>query len=244
VSALSACPHCQKTIEITDKHMGALYTCPHCHGVFFVGWDGTPEIVTHEPESPAAAEPTPSFAAEPAPDFSAPEDSGPSMEGSPLELAPVEQSESPMNFGESSQDAGVVQDAYVTTEPETEHTSPAEGSVNFDTPMESVFDEGVGNSSGDFQDVANYANSEDVSGPMTYSLQIRGIELAETFEHLREAVTDSRFGWDANEIMAKIKGGQLILRDLNPTKASILVNRIKYLSLEISWKQEVFGEGS
>lgn len=225
--------------------MGALYTCPHCKGVFFVGWDGTPEIVTHEPEPPKPAPLTPpppldssafDLPDTPPGDFPAGHDG---LDG-PIEYAAVES-----DGGYPEPTAETVTETETPDAGETAAMEPApEEPVNFDEPLGSVFDEKPSASSGDFGDVANYANSEDVAGPMTYSIQIRGIELAETFERLREAVTDSRFGWDANEIMAKIQGGQLILRGLNPTKASLVVNRIKYLSLEISWKQEVFGEGS
>ena len=55
-----------------------------------------------------------------------------------------------------------------------------------------------------------------------------------------EALTDTRFGWDADELMGRVSSGSLTIKGLNPTKASILVNRIKYLPVELEWKQEVF----
>lgn len=95
-----------------------------------------------------------------------------------------------------------------------------------------------------FADVVDYGNSEQNSGPITYTVTIQGLELAETFELLREAVTDSKFGWEAEEVMARVNKGELVLSGLTPTKASILINRIKYLPIGLSWKQEVYGESS
>lgn len=95
-----------------------------------------------------------------------------------------------------------------------------------------------------FADVVDYGNSEQSSGPMAYTLTIQGLELAETFELLREAVTDSKFGWDGADLMSQVNKGELILKGLTPTKASILINRIKYLPIGLSWKQEVYGESS
>ena len=47
---MAQCPSCQSSIEIGPQHHGALYNCTHCNAVFFVGWDGQPEMPeVHEP---------------------------------------------------------------------------------------------------------------------------------------------------------------------------------------------------
>lgn len=91
-----------------------------------------------------------------------------------------------------------------------------------------------------FADVTEFANSENPAGTLTYTITIRGLELAETFERLREALTDSRFAWDADAIMGEVRNGEVTLARVNPAKTSILVSRLKYLALEISWRQDVF----
>ena len=70
-----------------------------------------------------------------------------------------------------------------------------------------------------FSDVVDYGNAEQNSGPISYTLTIQGLELAETFELLREAVTDSKFGWEPEEIMSQVKKGELILKGLPPDKS-------------------------
>lgn len=116
-----------------------------------------------------------------------------------------------------------------TPEPAEEPAPPAEPEKEYSSP--------------DFSDVADYANADrNAGGPLSYTLHIRGLELADTFEKLREALTDSRFGWDSEDIMRTVSAGELLLKGLNPTKASILVSRIKYLPVELDWTQEVFGE--
>lgn len=214
-------------------------TCPHCRGVFFVGWDGQPELADH------TAEPEPEVPIPPA------MDGGPSesvhvdfggVEVPPPSEAPVE----PGIWAISSENENPPESEFVAS-PESFATedslaesafgSPANGGFSDPPAPESSF----GVDSGDLSDIAAYANSDPGVGPLNYTVRIRGLELAETFELLREAVTDSRFGWDAEDVMGQVANGELRLTGLTPTKASILVNRIKYLSIEVEWAQEIFG---
>lgn len=210
---MSVCPVCQASIEITEKFHGALFTCPHCNGVYFIGWDGQPEGAPPAEEAPLQAVEPP-----PAEIQSFGEAPAEQFVAPPEEqiYAPVEES-GPEPVSEAAAEPA----EGVYAEPEPEAATP-------------VFAE--------FADVVIYANdNEAASGPLTYTLQIRGLELADTFEKLREALTDSRFGWDVEEVMGRVSAGELVLPGLNPTKASILVGRIKYLPIELEWTQEVFG---
>lgn len=243
---MAVCPVCSQTIDVQDKHHGTLYTCVHCRGVFFVGWDGQPENApVHEadpeplvmepspPVSAAADEPMPEPAPayEPSAGFEMNENAFPSAADEPMpEPAPAY--EPPV-------------EEPVVEEPAMEEPAVAEEPLaGFDAPLDPFGSVAAADAaaSGDFSDVAEYANSaEAAAGPLSYTVRIRGLELAETFEVLREALTDSRFGWDAEDIMGRVVGGELTLKGMNPTKASILINRIKYLPIEIDWNQEVFG---
>ncbi len=91
----------------------------------------------------------------------------------------------------------------------------------------------------DFSDVTDFANTNTVSGPLTYMVIIEGIESSRLLMQLKEAMMDSRFGWDVAELLTHVGGGRLILQGLSPAKASVLINRIKYLSFKISWRQDV-----
>lgn len=93
--------------------------------------------------------------------------------------------------------------------------------------------------SSDFSDVTDFANADTAVGPMSYVVTIDGIESSHLLYQLKEAMTDSRFGWDLQELMTTVGGGRLILPGLTPAKASVLINRIKYLPFKISWRQDV-----
>jgi len=49
---LASCPKCLASIEIPSQFFGGLFTCPKCQGVYFLGFDGTPEqSAPHEPSN-------------------------------------------------------------------------------------------------------------------------------------------------------------------------------------------------
>jgi hypothetical protein len=56
---------------------------------------------------------------------------------------------------------------------------------------------------------------------------------------LKEAMMDSRFAWDATDLLSRVEYGVLLLPGLSPAKASVLISRIKYLPFKISWRQDV-----
>lgn len=93
--------------------------------------------------------------------------------------------------------------------------------------------------SSDFSDVADFGNTNTSVGPLSYVVVIDGIESSHLLKQLKEAMTDSRFGWDVAALIAGMAGGRLILTGLSPAKASVLINRIKYLPFKISWRQDV-----
>ena len=88
--------------------------------------------------------------------------------------------------------------------------------------------------------ISDYANSElsqGKNGAFVYNVSIQDIDSKEIREYLREAINDTRFNWDVSAIIAQIKDGELLLRNLSPVKASILINRIKRLPVKIRWEQ-------
>lgn len=40
---MASCPKCLANIDIPSQFFGGLFTCPKCQGVYFLGFDGTPE---------------------------------------------------------------------------------------------------------------------------------------------------------------------------------------------------------
>ena len=91
-----------------------------------------------------------------------------------------------------------------------------------------------------FKDVVAFANS-DVSagaeGSFLYDVLIAGIDSEDLRQAVREALEDSRFGWSADDVIGKLKGGTILLTRLNAVKAAVLVGRLKGFPLEITWQQ-------
>ncbi len=180
---MSNCPSCSQSIKIEDFHFGTLFTCPHCQNVFFIGWDGQPEVASQEVSfsEPIAQEMTPQ-----AMDFITPLNSLP-MNEEPIIDQPI-----------------------------------------IDQPKKE-----------DFSDVLEFANSVEDNGVITYSLTIKGIDLSHLHEQIVEALSDPKFNWQVAEIMSKIQSGTLVLESLSPAKTVVLVQRLKYLPVEIQWRQNV-----
>jgi hypothetical protein len=93
--------------------------------------------------------------------------------------------------------------------------------------------------------ISAYANSELSSakdGPLVVTVIISGIDTKDLRSEIRQAIQDSRFGWDSGAVMASIKGGTLVLPRITPVKASIVINRIKNLAVQIRWEQNAITE--
>lgn len=76
-------------------------------------------------------------------------------------------------------------------------------------------------------------------GHLLYDIEIEGIDGSKLRNELYEELKDPRWGWIAIELMGTVNNGRLVLNDVNAVKASLLVNRLKALPLEIKWKQQV-----
>lgn len=85
-----------------------------------------------------------------------------------------------------------------------------------------------------------YANSEmsgAMDGPFVVTVIVSGIDAKDLRDDIRQVLQDPRFGWNASALMAGIRNGELRLERITPVKATIVVNRIKHLSVSIRWEQ-------
>ena len=240
---MASCPLCAQNIDVQSRHHGALFSCPHCHGSYFIDWDGNPE-------PPPPTEPLPA---------EAPLDDAVAPVGGPAEFTPME-------IPAVTETAEGVYDPLQSFEAMTLEPTPVTddglGEASIETPAESLiepfveatpemvpeaeplsepapasvpFTEDLG-----LAEVAEFGNADVSAGPLAYTVVVSGIELAQTFGELRDAITDSRFSWDADKMMKSIQSGRLEVTGLSATKAAILVHRLKYLPVEISWTQEIY----
>jgi predicted nucleic acid-binding Zn-ribbon protein len=88
--------------------------------------------------------------------------------------------------------------------------------------------------------LSDFANSEISSGkdgPYLFRILILGIDTKELRESIREALEDSRFGWDPDAILGRIDKGKLTIENLAPIKATIVIQRLRHLPVKIRWEQ-------
>ncbi len=94
--------------------------------------------------------------------------------------------------------------------------------------------------SNQLSDIAEFGNRDleaSQSGIYQYTLTLSGIDNKEIRTAVKEALDDQRFNWDIDGVIAQIKAGSLVLSKLNPVKATVIVNRLKSLNIEIKWEQ-------
>jgi hypothetical protein len=90
-----------------------------------------------------------------------------------------------------------------------------------------------------FSDITDFGNADVTQAAFSYSVTISGIDSASVYAAVKEALTDSKFGWNTIQIMTQMKDGILTIKSVNAVKASILIQRVKYLPVKVSWRQDV-----
>jgi hypothetical protein len=183
---LVECPKCHGTIEISEASFGALFTCHLCRGLFFVGWEGQPEL------------------------------------NDQIDSQPIDQTRDPLESQYNEQASNL---------PPSPSWTPLDqdfGNLSEPQSPASAIDE-----------IERFANQDQETLPLSYDLNIGGLDLPKQIQLLREVLDDPRFGWDTEQILSQITQGVLLLRNLSPIKTSMLVHRIKSSNLEIKWRQNV-----
>lgn len=227
---MTSCPSCHQPVEILDKHLGTLFTCPHCNAVSFIGYNGQPELANHEIEASSEI---------------------PTETESIISNIETTQSElynhGADDFVEEPTNIYQEQNQYIPNEVNEDSVYQNESSSDYSAleqtqdPLAVASEEVLFNvsDSADFTDVTEFANSNSVSGALSYSVTIDGIDSSHLLHQLKEAMTDSRFAWDVQDLLNQVGGGRLVIAGMTPAKASVFINRIKYLPIKISWRQDV-----
>jgi hypothetical protein len=92
----------------------------------------------------------------------------------------------------------------------------------------------------DMSDIAEFGNStvsQGREGILRFNLYITGIDTADLRNEIRDALRDDRFLWDTENIISKIKNGELVLNEITPVKSAILLQRLRSISVDIRWEQ-------
>lgn len=243
------CPKC--STELSDDY--GMVTCPSCGAIVFVDMEGMAHVAGDEPpaesnplgESPAI---TPSQTAEPASPFEnlAPMDIG-TPDISPLEPFSTEPAPMDAGFAEPEifpETAPAAPEAPAEPPPDDQGEVDMNAFLGYSDPASATAPASQ-NDPNDPLGISAYANSEISSakdGPLVVTLIISGIDAKDLRDEIRQALQDSRFGWDASALMSSIKGGVLKIDRVSPVKATIIVNRIKHLSVRIRWEQNAITE--
>ncbi|MBL7688358.1 MAG: hypothetical protein JNJ49_10005 [Bdellovibrionaceae bacterium] len=209
------CPNCSTALK--DDY--GMITCPSCGAIVFVDMEGMAHVASKEPEAPIVnAAPEAPVAAEP-PSWASPEP-----------------------FAEPA--AELAHESSVSQESEVEAARPTESALDMDgflgyqdsiPPVDSAQID-----TNDPLGLSAYANSEmsgAADGPFVVTVIVSGIDAKDLRDDIRQVLQDPRFGWDAMALIAGIKNGELRLERIAPVKATIVVNRIKHLSVSIRWEQ-------
>ena len=227
---MANCPVCQSEITISTQHFGTLFTCPACSAVFFVDWGGQPEVAVSN-ESFSGNESNNELNSE-FPEVML-------AEGEPADILNDEEPAvnqfggDPLNFEAPPYEQ----------EPASHEEAPQEDPANYDfsQPLgDAMFNpEPMANPEPMTNAIADFGNADLGQVAFNYTILISGIDTGAIRSQIQEAITDAKFGWNAGQLMAQIKGGVLTIRSVNPVKASILIQRVKYLPVKISWRQDV-----
>lgn len=250
------CPNCNNEQSVNEGNYGALYTCKSCQAVYFIGFDGKPEFgevqetyqepPTEPPATPSGLEMPSNDSYQQIPQFDQPLDMS--------TLPPTNLPDAVANVLDELQQPGDNSANLNSMQPITDFNQN-EFAVNA-SPFENLEQSGPSQSSpiqmpsmtppsAKFSDVAKeisaYGNSETQIAHLNYDLSVSGLDTAEIINEFKDAINDSRFGWDMNEVMKTMKAGEIHLRELNPVKAFILAKRLQFLNVDKTWKQNAVG---
>lgn len=243
----ATCPKCGNSIE-QDFGVAA---CTSCEAVLFIDMDGNAQLAEESaPEEIEAPQGLDFPASEAKTMISANSDSPfqelemPAFDPAPVVqdmAAPVEMPAVEMNFDQSVEQS--FEPSVVEMDVE-ENTQPmaSQGEDAAEEPVLPPITEEQIQSLAEIEPEGTgvFESTEQVLGGLSYSVTIRNIDTKEIRKQLIEALDDARFQWDPREVLKTVKAGTLELKNLNPVKASVVVQRMKDLSVKVSWEQHVY----
>lgn len=143
-------------------------------------------------------------------------------------------------YGEVSNEVPV-DDPHVAPEPATQmYEMPPAATESFtEIPMVEPLQESPSAFSNIAQEISDFGNTDSQLASMNYDLVVSGIDNQQTKSLFKEAIEDSKFAWDAFEIMKSIKNGRVELSKLSPAKAYLLAKRLQFLDIDKKWSQNV-----
>lgn len=237
------CPNCHNDQTVTESNYGALFTCKSCQAVYFIGFDGNPEFGEVQPYEEPQSTNSQGRAQSTSSPFELPQASFQSQE--PSEPISDFANLPPTNLPDV---VSAVMDELPQTNELAAAINPMQPLVDFNQNEFAVNPEPfelTQSANAQFADVAkeisDYGNSETQIAHLNYDLRVSGLDTVEIINGFKEAIDDSRFGWDVGEVMKTMRAGEIRFEKLNPVKAYILAKRLQFLNVEKTWKQHAVG---
>lgn len=256
------CPSCQINQVVDERSFGALFTCKNCQAVYFINFDGQPEYsdippVLHQQDE--ALHPS-------SENLNLDLGSGLGFESqvSQNQLHPqvpvsglysldplnsnnhefINNSDkhiSDSNNSDGSPEMSYNPDFQSYSSFETLESVNSNADLNLDSQVKSQMSNYSSSFAAAANEITEYGNTESQIAQLNYSLKLMGLDTVEIKNLLKEAIDDSRFGWDVGEVMKNIKNGEIKFEELNPVKAFILAKRLHFLDVEKIWTQNAVG---
>ena len=90
------------------------------------------------------------------------------------------------------------------------------------------------------QEIENFANSQNDTGPISYSLIIGDLQNKEVIDNFRLALEDPRLGLNTVETLSQITDGKLVIPNLNPAQIVVLVHKLLKIPVKLAWEQTLY----
>ncbi len=217
MTKVGECPHCAFALQ-TDF---GLVECPGCGASLLVNFDGSvadpdqSNAISKTPHSKLSYQTSKKTAAPVAASFKA---------DFPEDELPVK---SEANYAQLSFDPG----GDESENPQSLAALPVDlGSPDGDP-------QGTSANMGDVVEFANSEASIAKDGIYKYTLLIHGIDTQDLRQEVFWALQDSRFLWNAQSLMKKVRDGDLRLDDISAVKAHLVLKRLAHLPLRVEWIQ-------
>jgi hypothetical protein len=230
---LSSCPKCGAPI---NADAFGLITCGSCKAVLSVDLEGTATQVVHEP---LPAEDTLSIQTKTAETPTAVTIALP-----PIELPPMSFQMEPAPSEEQAFQV-VDQIQPIPHAPKIEakadlhlqnQNSSSENSTALTGFQEA--DSAPQSPKSVFKEIADFAFGFTKPSLLNYTIFLEGV--AHKKSEVLGALSEKKFGWTRGELESEISGDRLVLRNLNPAKATMVVKVLQNIPVRISWRQDGF----
>lgn len=149
--------------------------------------------------------------------------------------APAPESEPPLNQFRPLHEASSPEEIEPNPAPmpkEPDYEEPI-----YEEPLEPEIKKEV---TSDMSDIAKFGNSsmsQAREGSLLFDIYISGIDTADIRSQVREALTDTRFVWDAQAFMARLRNGELRIKDVSAIKSAIIIQRLRSVPVDVRWEQ-------